>query len=733
MKSFRYSILLLVCGLMFFSCDDLLRNDIPRGRENPEDPDTIIPIEGQAEIHITLDGIDYFHEDTYTFPVTPENSSNKVNGKIFNISADTSLYLDVNTPVILEGLDPGEFFVIQPLISEVIPGGSIDFSIDFVPGSSGLKNAQIRLPNNDPNEGDYTIILKGEAEVSLSTEGDISLRLNDGTEIPNNSSYHVGSAELNSSISFQLVIENQHQVNDLTFPNSESIRITGNDNICFQIQNQPAGPLAPQATFDVFITYTPTYEGAKEAVLEIESDDSDENPYKVFLTADTIAVGGVGEITIFSMNQEWFELDTMFFEDTLVGSQRYMDIEISNVGSGDLTLGSSPSVEVSGMGFQLAGVPEPNRVIPANQSITFTLIFFPQTPGNHYGTLTIFSNDSDEPSYDLFVSGNALDLQGSLLPDSNLSDGEIILVDSYIAPRFPGSGSIQVGGDITVNSGATLTIYEGVDLLMADNSRIIVYGSLQIFGLSGKEVRINGNSWNGIKLQGDAIIHHAYLDGFDSNAIKVGETGSPGRNLTLGNSRIHHRNNYDAIVIALSEPNSTYSISNNIFVYTSTSGSQGAVEVYSSVTNPISVDFMYNTVVTYGTSGSGFTSREGNSSSYNLERNLFYTPNAGYYIATEFSSGIPYISIFHNIYDDKCSYLDGLGNADSIYDNLPFSLTVTEVSQIMPGYTAYDYRYALDYSYPTAAQSNGITALEGGLSLVNPVGAYGNGGTPPLP
>ena len=95
-------------------------------------------------------------------------------------------------------------------------------------------------------------------------------------------------------------------------------------------------------------------------------------------------------------------------------------------------------------------------------------------------------------------------------------------------------GAVIIGNDLTIQSGATLTLPEGTKLKFANGKKIVVNGTLNIEGLSGRRVSLTsstgGNSWSGISFANgsDGLIEHADLQrlggGAGSGAVTITET-----------------------------------------------------------------------------------------------------------------------------------------------------------------------------------------------------------------
>lgn len=418
------------------------------------------------------------------------------------------------------------------------------------------------------------------------------------------------------------------------------------------------------------------------------------------------------------------------FESTLVGETSTLSITINNLSTTEkLTLDTSNTALTGDSEFIIASPLPADGEIAAGGSYSLIIEFEPGSGDAYTGTLKITSSDEDESVFTVNLSGNGAYL-GTRLSASDLSDGDtIISEDSYIIDE---GTTITPAATITVNSGYTLTIYKGVTLDMSSNM-IEIFGKLDVKGTASEPVTFTGSAWDGLFVNNEATIDHAYFKELGSvTGIRAGSNVFYScSKLTLTNSRIHHSGNTEAITIAYVTSGAEFTIRNNIIVYTAgSSNSQEAFNVYSSVSNTISVDFSYNTVVSKYKDGYAITIADNNSSTYQFTRNLITGNNPGY--TDIFNAGsAPNISL-SSIVVDSYSGSVTYSNVDSQTNNMQWAIYDNR-STIFTDYVNNDFSMAHTDVYPASADVGGVADHTGCLSQVNPAGAYGDGGTPPAP
>lgn len=330
-------------------------------------------------------------------------------------------------------------------------------------------------------------------------------------------------------------------------------------------------------------------------------------------------------------------------------------------------------------------------------------------------------------------------LVGAALTDDFAASGATILADSYLAPRDPASAAITVGGDIVVATGATLALHAGVSLDMG-TYKITVNGTLAVLGTDARRVKLStsGAGWGGIILVGNADIRGAKIDKTSDHAIDVGTgTSTRGGNLILRDSRFTWSANINAVRLFYPAAETTYAIQNNVFIFTPSSANATAIRVENNVpAEGVNLNATRNTFIAKGTSGYAIYITDGQASSYTFERNIFAngTASPSYYAGIYFSSATPIATVRYNVFDDRGTYslLDGQA-PDTEAGNL--ELSDWDNALLFQNFDSNDLRLKLTAEYPSLAQAAGTAELVGALTAghANEVGAYGNGGFPPLP
>lgn len=172
------------------------------------------------------------------------------------------------------GTDWEMFSVTQAPTTPVPLGQSTEFTIQFLPTSTGNKAAKLLIASNDPDENPYVINLRGfcEPEIEIGQCG------NGGT-------YDFGTENVGEFISYGFNLDN-YGTATLVLYEGWPIEIDepgGEQN--FYLEDHSGGnEVLPSGHNTFTIRFVPMSEGPKTATITIWNNDLDENPYTIYLT-----------------------------------------------------------------------------------------------------------------------------------------------------------------------------------------------------------------------------------------------------------------------------------------------------------------------------------------------------------------------------------------------------------------------------------------------------------------
>jgi hypothetical protein len=277
-------------------------------------------------------------------------------------------------------------------------GQSLNFAIAFRPITAGAKSSKFTWNSNGGNRQSIDLTLSGTAiapDISLSS-----------------TSLSFGDVQTGQSASQTLTVSNTGTA-DLSISG-----ISSSDNQFTLSTN--SFTVSAGGTQDVTVNFAPTALTNQSGTLTITSNDIDESSLSVSLSGN----GTAPDIHL-------HQADTNMppgFDSTEIGQSFSADFSISNLGTADLIVSGISS---SNNQFTLS-INSFVLVAGGNQIITVT--FQPSSAGRQSATITLSSNDPDEGTAVVSVSG-----YGTAIPNPDIS----------LSTATLSFGDVQVGQSTT--------------------------------------------------------------------------------------------------------------------------------------------------------------------------------------------------------------------------------------------------------------------------------------------
>lgn len=232
----------------------------------------------------------------------------------------------------------------------------------------------------------------------------------------------------------------------------------------FSVTTQAAASINAGGSTIFIVHFDPSAEGIRTAVVSIESDDSDENPYTFTIqgsgsvTPEMDITGNAISILDGSTTPALSNLSD-FGNTDINGGTTIHTFSIKNSGSGPLTLSGPPYVGIFGThasDFAITQQPTSGTVAALTGVQTFEITFDPSTTGLRQATLTLTNNDPDESPYTFAIQGT-----GVITPEIIIKGGalNIEIASGDFSPSINDStdfGSSDVGDPPRI---VTYTIY----------------------------------------------------------------------------------------------------------------------------------------------------------------------------------------------------------------------------------------------------------------------------------
>jgi hypothetical protein len=332
---------------------------------------------------------------------------------IYNLGEE-DLILTETPMVILGGNDAADFTVeTSSLESPVATGANSSFIIYFHPEAGGTKNATITIPNSDPDENPYTFDLTGKGLVP-----EINI-MQGTTRIPSGSgTYSFGKVSSGtSSTGVTFTIENIGEA-PLHLTGDPMVNMGGTNPSDFTLNSSTvSSPVnSGGGTTSFTVAFKPLTRGAKSAVITVQNNDEDENPYTFTLRGEGIEpeINVRVDSTVIPVGYEYN------FGKRLIGtSSSAINFIIENIGTDVLALTNTPKVNISGTHaseFELNCAAVPSS-LPVSESTYFTVTFKPTSSGAKTAVVSIANDDANENPYTFTVKGEGAE------PEINIKAG----------------------------------------------------------------------------------------------------------------------------------------------------------------------------------------------------------------------------------------------------------------------------------------------------------------------
>lgn len=387
------------------------------------------------EINLKQSNINIVNSGLFAYGNIPLNQNKDAFFKVENLGNDT---LKINN-VSLSGSNASEFSIENITASFVLPGDSAFITIRCTPTSDGSKTAKLTINTNDADENPYDINLTA---TGVSPENDVFIG---ATAIANNDNYNIGNASVGQDKNLAVTIKNTG-TDTLKIINCS---LTGADAAQFSFQSPITATILPNASYNLLLKLTPTSTGAKSAVLNIASNDANENPYTINFSALGVQAADIN-IKSSGVNMPIGNITNMGtitagqFKDTI--------LVIENLGGDTLKLFSFSFTGAGASSFFMLGG-TPSFILPS-ASANAIVRYNPNNAGSYATTLNIVSSDPDESPYPLSFIGSATPRPA---PDISVKDGSNVITNNgpYTFITIPAATSIS-NTFIIENSGNAL-------------------------------------------------------------------------------------------------------------------------------------------------------------------------------------------------------------------------------------------------------------------------------------
>jgi hypothetical protein len=273
-------------------------------------------------------------------------------------------------------------------------------TVRFSPTAEGSFNDSFDIPSNDPDEAAVTVSVMGDG---VPPAPDIVVT--DPVEPIDDLTVPFGSVTTGTSADKTVNVANAGNAN-LVIDNvvASADVLVAPFSIPMGSDGCSGATLEPMQSCSITVRFSPTAEGSSNGSFDILSNDPDEALVSVSVSG-TGSPAPVPDITVTDSVAPDTDLQIPF-PDTTVGTSRDESITVTNDGAADLKIGMIGVFSESSFSIQVENCSA--TTLAPSQSCSISVSFAPVVEGTISDTLAIPSDDPDEASVGVEVSGTGL-------------------------------------------------------------------------------------------------------------------------------------------------------------------------------------------------------------------------------------------------------------------------------------------------------------------------------------
>ncbi|MGL2963235.1 choice-of-anchor D domain-containing protein [Flavobacterium sp. RSB2_4_14] len=357
----------------------------------------------EQEIDIQGNAISILDGDTTPSTADWTDFSNVAGTRTFTIRNLGNIALSIGA-ITITGTNAGDFTITTPPSATIAAYGTTTFTVTFSPSAINSRTATINIVNNDNTENPYNFAIQGfgiipeidvQGNATSIVDGDVTPSLSDWTDFGSTSATRTYTIFNFGNIALTV----------------GTITITGANASEFTVTTFPSATVAAFSSTTFVVTFTPTTTGVRTATINIDNNDSNENPYNFNIQG----TGTPREIDVEGLSLSISNGDavpsvsdgTDFGPADINLATVTRTFSIRNTGSLALTISNPTITGLNASEFSISANPS-TLVIGAGDSTTFSVTFNPSGVFTRVAQINIVNNDSDENPYTFVIQGTGL-------------------------------------------------------------------------------------------------------------------------------------------------------------------------------------------------------------------------------------------------------------------------------------------------------------------------------------
>ncbi len=358
--------------------------------------------------------------------------SSGTNANVFTIQNTGT---DTLTLTSVTSSDNTQFAVSGTTSGSIAAMGSVTFTVTFDPNALGTQTSTITIDSNDADEGTYTFRVQGTGTSTPSFTQSFAPAtiLSGGTStvsfVINNSANAVAATSLDFTDNLPAGLTVASPANASTTCTGGTITATTGSGVI----SYTGGTVAPGGSCSLSADVTGSTDGSfANTTGDLTSSLGNSGTSSSTLTVAT------PEIDVQRPAGNSIADNGTDAQGTVnVGDQQTLVYTIENTGTATLTLTGTPTSASAG-NVSVDSISAPGlTTLAGGASTTFTVLYTPTAIGNFSFELDILSDDADEPTYDILVSGTAIgspEIEVSSSTGNAVSDGGTDTVPGIVMP-----------------------------------------------------------------------------------------------------------------------------------------------------------------------------------------------------------------------------------------------------------------------------------------------------------
>jgi len=282
-----------------------------------------------------------------------------------------------------------------PTLATIGVGGTATLGVTVTPTVAGAWSFTLQVMSNDVDEGTYDILVSGAA----APGGEIDIQRPAPTSIASGGNDTQGGTVAGVPALLAYTIRNF----GTAVLNITGQGFSGNSNCGVSVAAPSLSMLGVGGTATLDVTVTPTATGNWNFVLQVSSDDVDEGFYTINVSGTAVAGGEIDVQRPAPTSIADGGNDPV--SGTVNGAPTLLTYTIRNFGTADLNISGQGFISNSNCNVSV-GTPSLS-ILGVSGTATLDVTVTPIAPGAWSFTLQVSSDDIDEATYDISVSGTA--------------------------------------------------------------------------------------------------------------------------------------------------------------------------------------------------------------------------------------------------------------------------------------------------------------------------------------